>query len=156
MHFLIEKRIDFLMKNGAHGEPKGTPKSRNFGVFSRLLPRTPPKTQNGPKMTPKWSQNGVKMEWKWGENGAKIKGKLSEHSSRTICVFWEFLQVSKRVFSWFIRAFLEFMWNFTETPQDFHRHSRGIRSEFVGKSYDLVAKPQGIHGKYMGDLVQNL
>ena len=66
------------MKNGARGEPKGTPKSRNFGVFLRLLPRTPPKTQNGPKMTPKWSQNGVKMELKWSQNGPKIEGTISE------------------------------------------------------------------------------
>ena len=76
--FFDRKTNRFFMKNGAHGESKGTPKSRNFGVFSRLLPRTPPKTQNGPKMTPKWSQNGVKMVSKWSQNGPKIEGKISE------------------------------------------------------------------------------
>ena len=60
--FFDRKMHRFLVKHGALGDPKGTPKSRNFGVFSRLLSRTPPKTQNGFKMTPKWSQNGVKME----------------------------------------------------------------------------------------------
>ena len=113
--FFDRKMHRFLVKNGALGEPKGTLQSRKSGDVLRLLSRTPPKMQNGVKMTPKWSRNRVKMEWKWHENGAKTKGKLSEHSSRTICVVWEFLQVSKRVFSWFIRAFLEFIWNFTET-----------------------------------------
>ena len=70
------------MKRGAHGGAKGTPKSRYVVVFSRLLPRTPPKTQNRPKMTPKWSQHGAKMGSKWSQNGLKIEGNISELLSR--------------------------------------------------------------------------
>ena len=46
--------------------------------------------------------------------------------------------------------------NFSETPEDFHRHSQGIRRELQGKSCDLLANSQGFQGKFVGDLVRNL
>ena len=68
--FFDRKMHRFLVKNGALGEPKGTPKSRKIRDVFGSPSKDPPKTQNGPKMTPKWSQNGVKKESKWHRNGA--------------------------------------------------------------------------------------
>ena len=57
------------MKNEAHGEPKGTPKSMKnrdvFGSPSQDPPKDAKWTQNYFKMEPNWSQKGVKMASKW-------------------------------------------------------------------------------------------
>ena len=133
--FLDWKINRFLMKNGARGEPKGTPKSRNFGVFSRLLPRTPPKTQNGPNMTPKWSQNAIKMGSKWSQNGTKNEWNTSEKSSRHICVFWEFLLGFQTCSQWYLQTFcMKSVRHGAEFPEDFHWNSWRSRTELVGKS----------------------
>ena len=47
--------IDFWLKVDPTGKPKGAqrdPKIYEFGVFTRVLGRTLPKTPNGAKMTP--------------------------------------------------------------------------------------------------------
>ena len=62
MHLLIKKNIFFFYEKRSPKEPKGTLQSRHFGVFSRLLARTPPKTQNRPKIIPKWNSNGAQMD----------------------------------------------------------------------------------------------
>ena len=79
MHFLLEQKYRFSRKNGVQGDPTGIPNSRHFGVFSRLLARTPPKKPNGPKMCPKWSQNGVQKERRLSENGAHNGWRINEH-----------------------------------------------------------------------------
>ena len=136
------------MKNGARGEPKGTPKSRNFGVFSRLLSRTPQKMQNGPNMTPKWSQHGVKMGSKRSQNGAKNEWTTSEKSSRNICVFWEFLTGFQTCFQWYHQTFcMKSVRHVAEFPENFHWNSWRSPTELVGK---YCGNRQGIHWNYWG------
>ena len=60
-------------------------------------------------------------------------------------------QVSHRFSHGVIEVILQLMGNFAEIPQDFQGHSRGICSDFVGKSCGLVAKAQGIWGKFSVD-----
>ena len=70
--FFDRKMHRFLVKNGALGEPKGTPKRRKirdvFGSPSQDPLKDAKWTQNDPKMEPKWSQKGVKMASKWSLN----------------------------------------------------------------------------------------
>jgi len=107
--FFDRKMHGFLVKNGALGEPKGTPKSRkNHDVFSS--------PSQDPSRGVKWSQNDLKMEPKWGQmgskwhqNGAKIGWKINETLSENNYVFWEFLPGFQTFFLMIYPSFLEFM-----------------------------------------------
>ena len=115
------------MKNGAQREPKGTLKSRHFGVFSRPLARTPPKTQNRPKMSPKWSPNGAQMEWKWSQKRMKNEWK---NQVEVFAFFQNSYQVSTRVFNDFTNPFYEI-------SATCCRNSWGLSLKFLKKSYGI-------------------